>query len=230
MMRYPKIAGVFALAAAATLGRADDAAAQDYRYAASYNAGAIWFSPLNPSAPSVEGTAPGDIELGLGWVIGLQAEKWFGSGRVGARLNGALTERPLTLPGRPDRDIGVWLLDADLLLRLAPATPNRMVSPFISAGVGVIRYKLGEGSLQSYPDAGAVYDGNDDPRLMGTAGLGFDILTALEWDRQPVGFRLEVVDHVAIDSPFHEIGGDRFGLVHNVRVVLGVFSGFGVLR
>ena len=42
--------------------------------------------------------------LGLGWLVGLQFEKWFGSGRVGARVNGALSERPITVPGRPDRE------------------------------------------------------------------------------------------------------------------------------
>lgn len=223
MNRIARTAGALAFVAALTA--ASDVAAQDYTYAASYNAGAIWFSPLNSGASGIEGAAS-DIELGLGWLVGLQFEKWFGSGRVGARLNGALSERPISVPGRPDRDIGFWLADADLMLRLAPASPDRTVSPFISAGIGLVRYKLGDGPVQTYVPAGAVYDGNDDPRLMGAAGLGFDIITALRWDDQPVGFRLEVVDHIAKDSPFREIGGDRFGLVHNVRIVLGVFSGF----
>lgn len=228
MHRFARIAAPLTLAAALLPG---SLAAQDHRFGAGYNAGGIYFTPFNPSAGQVDGQASADIDLDLGWVIGLQFEQWFGSGRIGARLNGALTERPLNAPGSQGRGIGVWMLDATALLRLMPADAGRAVAPFISLGGGAVGYNLGDGNVLSFIPAGAVYDGDDSPRLAATAGLGFDIRTGLHWDDEPIYIRLEGTDHMTLDSPFRKLDdSDRFGPVHNARVTLGVYTGFGVLR
>jgi hypothetical protein len=207
-----------------------DASAQDYRNAASWNAGGIFFSSMNPDAGLFEGQSAHELKLDPGWLVGVQFEHWFGSGRVGARVNGALTQRPLDLPG-VNRSIGVWMADADLMLRLLPARAGHTIVPYLGVGGGLVRYKLGRGEFLNFATANALYDGDDDPRLAGNAFVGFDILTGLRWDGDsPVGFRIEVADHVTLDSPFEEAGGDRFPSIHNVRIVLGVFSGFGLLR
>jgi hypothetical protein len=206
-----------------------DLAAQDYRFGAAYYAGGVYFTPLNPSAGSFEGASAHDIKLDPGWLVGLQFEQWFGGGRIGARLNGAFTERPIDLPG-DNRQIGVWLADADLMLRIISPGPRNIVAPYISVGAGVVRYKLGRGNVLAYPPANAIYTGDDDPRWAGAAALGFDILTSWMWDDAPIGIRVEIADHVTLDSPFSEANGDNFASIHNVRVVLGLFSGFGVLH
>ncbi|MGH7500912.1 MAG: hypothetical protein ACREL7_04060 [Longimicrobiales bacterium] len=198
--------------------------AQDYRFAASYNAGAAWFSPLNSGAG-----ARSDVAFDIGWIMGLQFEQWLGSGRTGWRINGALTERPIGLPGG-DRDVGMWFADFDLLLRLLPASPDRRVNATLSLGAGLVRYKLGDGDPLFMTAANASYDGDDGPLFAPTGGLSIDVLTGWRWDGDPVGLRLEVVDHVALDSPFQPIGGGDFSPVHNVRFVLGAFTGWGLLR
>jgi hypothetical protein len=45
-----------------------------------------------------------------------------------------------------------------------------------------------------------------------------------------VGIRVEVVDHVALRSPFEPLSGGDFSPIHNVRLVLGAFTGWGLLR
>jgi hypothetical protein len=217
------------LACSALLLSAGTLSAQDYKYVASYNAGGIYFTSMNPSAGSFEGASAHDLKLDPGWLVGAQFEQWFGGGRLGARLNGALTQRPLDLPGA-NRDIGVWLLDASLLLRFLSAQSGNVFAPYIGVGGGVVRYKLGRGNVLTYAPANAVYTGDDDPRWAATGVFGFDIITAWKWDDAPVGFRIEIADHMTLDSPFQRNGGDNFDSIHNVRLVLGLFSGFGVLH
>ncbi len=213
----------------ATLSPGKPAHAQDYTWAAAYNAGGVYFTKLNQNAGAVSGQAPFNVELDPGWVIGLQFEHWFAGGRLGARVNGALTQRPLSLPGR-SLDVDVWMLDADLLLRLLPAEPWRTFNPFLSLGLGGVRYKLGEGDFINFGAADATYPGKDDPRAAATGGIGFDFITAWRWDENAVGIRVEAVDHVTLDSPFRRQDGTDFGPIHNVRFVIGLFSGFGVLH
>lgn len=40
----------------------------------------------------------------------------------------------------------------------------------------------------------------------------------------PLGFRLEAADHVALESPFEDVEGERFGPVHNLRFTLNVLG------
>jgi hypothetical protein len=198
--------------------------AQDYRHTASYNAGGAWFSALNAGAG-----ATSDIAFDVGWIMGLQFEQWLGSGRTGWRLNGALSERPIGLPGG-DRDVGMWFADFDLLLRLLPATPERRINATVSLGAGMIRYKFGDGDPLFITQGNAVYEGDDSPLFAGTGGLSIDVLTGWRWDGDPVGLRFEIVDHLALKSPFEPIGGGDFSPVHNVRFVIGAFTGWGLLR
>lgn len=210
---------------------ATPALAQDHRHAAGFNAGGIYFTPFNPSPTGLEGGSAADLALDPSWTVGLQAERWWGSGRVGGRINGALGQSPFSAPDRPTRDIGYWLADAALLLRFLPAEPGRSVAPFISAGAGVVKYRLGSGEPVQFPGAGAVFHGDDRVLFAVTGGLGFDIRTPLSWDGEPIFVRLEGTDHVALESPFREPDtGDRYGVVHNARVTLGLFTGFGLLR
>jgi hypothetical protein len=211
------------LATAIGLGPAA-AEGQDYRFGAHWNAGGTYFTPLNSG-----GAGELDIELDPGWIAGLQFEQWLGSGRFGWRVNGAISRRPLSVPGEK-RNIGLWLADIDLLARLMPADPARMFNIFVSAGVGAIQYRLGDGEFLTFANADAAYDGNDAPRLVGAGGLGVDFLTGLRWDGDPVGIRVEVVDHVALRSPFEPLSGGDFSPIHNVRLVLGAFTGWGLLR
>jgi hypothetical protein len=216
--------GLF-LALVAALGATPPAAAQDYRFAAGWNVGGAWFSPLNGGASA----QADDLKFDPGWIIGLQFEEWLGSGRLGLRANGALSERSLTTPDE-ERDIGIWFLDADLLFRFLPADADRRVNVFLSAGAGMARYALGRGSSVVWESADASYNGEPGVKLAAAGGLGVDYLTSLTWDGEPIGIRFEVVDHVVLTSPFASISGGDFDPIHNVRFVIGAFTGFGLRR
>lgn len=217
--------GTAALAViAALVCTASTARAQDYRFGAHWNVGGSYFTPLNSG-----GNADLDLELDPGWIAGLQFEQWLGSGRIGWRLNGALSQRPLSVPGE-NRNIALWLADIDLLARFMPADPDRTFNMFVSAGVGAIQYRLGKGEFLDFVNADAAYNGNDDARFVAAGGLGADFLTSWEWDGDPVGIRVEVVDHVAFRSPFEPLSGGDFSPIHNVRLVVGAFAGWGLLR
>jgi hypothetical protein len=204
--------------------------AQDHRFGAGYHAGAVWFSPLNPDAQQVGGETVSDIELAPGWVAGLQFENWFGSGRAGGRIGAAFTTRNLSIPGEADRDVDVWMLDAAFMLRLLGPHRLNVVAPYIVGGAGLVGYGL-RSDVETHIPAGAVYDGDNDARFAPMGGIGFDILTGWRWDDEPIGIRIEATDHVMLESPFRDIEtGDRLGMIHNIRVTLGLFTGFGVLR
>jgi hypothetical protein len=198
--------------------------AQDYRFGASWNVGGSYFTPMNSG-----GAGNADLELDPGWILGLQFEQWLGSGRFGWRLNAAFSQRPLTVPG-DKRDIGVWLGDIDVLARFLPAEPDRNFNIFVSLGAGAIQYRLGDGELLDYLSADAVYDGDDSPLFMAAGGLGADFLTGWLWDGDPVGLRIEIVDHVAFRSPFEPLSGGDFSPIHNVRLVIGAFTGWGLIQ
>lgn len=214
-----------AAALALALATSPAAAQQDYSWAAGFHAGGVYFTAMN------EGGGAALLEMEPGWIVGAQAERWFGvtRGHVGLRVNGGVTQRPLEMSGTT-RDIGVWMVDAEFLLRMLPASPNGRFNIFLSAGGGLVNYRLGEGEALEFGDANAFYAGSETPRWAVAGGLGFDVITGSWWDSQPVGLRVEAVNHMVFDSPFAPIDGDSFAPIHNVRLVLGLFSGFGVLR
>lgn len=198
--------------------------AQEYRGDAAWNVGGVHFGTMNSGA----GTSTTTLAPSSGWIVGLQATQWWGSGHVGGRLNGAFTSRPFPLPGSR-RNVAVSMADADLVLRFLPAAATRTVSPYVALGGGFVYYGLGAGPQLAPDGAGATYDGKDHVQAAAVGSFGFDVLTHMRWGDNPVGFRLEGTDHMT-KSPFKPVAGGDFSAVHNVRVSLGVFSGIGSLR
>jgi hypothetical protein len=128
------------------------------------------------------------------------------------------------------RDVGLWFLDADFMVRFLPADPDRLVNVFVSGGAGLARYSLGRGPALVWESADASYDGDPTVHLAAAGGLGLDALTPLTWDDEPIGVRFEVVDHLVFSSPFDPVSGGSFDPIHNIRFMIGVFTGFGLRR
>jgi hypothetical protein len=117
------------------------------------------------------------------------------------------------------------------MLRPVAPGPDKSVLPFVSGGVGIINWGLGDGAPTAYEPAGVIYDGEQKWDLVAAAGLGFDIITPWSWGEGPLVVRLEAQDHIQFSSPFDPINpedGD-FGLIHNAAVVLGFYTGIGIL-
>jgi hypothetical protein len=200
-------AALLAMAAAPVL-------AQDHSTAAGYGGGFVNFGALNPDAGAEE------LLMDAGWIMTAFGETWHvAGGRMGARLNGAWTQRPLDLGGDDIRDINTWMLDASLLLRLLPPRPGGGVAPFLRAGGGLIHYGLGTGPPQFYTEQGVVYSGDDQMQWTAVFGGGIDIVPGgLRIGGTPLGLRVEVADHVVFRSPFRGIDDDaRLGPIHNLR-------------
>lgn len=202
-------------AALAALLAAGPAAAQDYTGSVGYGGGGIWFGDFNESG------AP--LALESGWLAAAHAEHYVGSGRLGARLGAAFTQRPFTVAGDA-RDINTWLFDASLLLRPLPVSRRRGVVPFLSLGAGVVSYGFGDGRPVVFEGSDAVYPGDTDRRLTAVGGLGIDFVPGRSLWGTPLGLRLEAADHVALESPFRTAAGGTLGPVHNVRVTLGLIG------
>jgi hypothetical protein len=133
------------------------------------------------------------------------------------------------MPGG-NREVGLWLASFDLMARLLPASPQRSFNLFVSAGPGAIQYLLGNGEIIASDEADASYPGGEAVRFTAAGGIGLDFITGWRWDGDPVGIRFEVADHVALSSPFEPVSGGDFSPVHNVRFVIGAFTGWGLLR
>ena len=190
--------------------------AQWHDAAVGYGAGFASFSSFTEGGQ--------ELSLDAGWIATLQAERWYFGRRVGFRVNGAFTQRPLDV-GETPRDIDTWMLDGDLMLRLLPATEGRNVAPFLMAGAGVIFYELGTGPQLSVNDGNAVYPGDSERQFAVAGGIGFDILPGgLVILGTPIGFRLEAADHIALESPFRGADGAEFGPIHNIRVTLSAIG------
>ncbi|HEX2190925.1 MAG TPA: hypothetical protein VHG51_18600 [Longimicrobiaceae bacterium] len=202
-------------AALAALLAAGPLAAQDYAGAIGYGGGGVWFGDFNES-----GTP---LAMDAGWLATASAEHYMVSGRLGARLGAAFTNRPFTVSG-DTRDINTWLFDASLLLRPLPARAGRSVVPFLSLGAGVASYGFGDGRRVVFEGSNAVYPGDTDRQLTVGGGLGIDFIPGRSFWGTPLGIRLEAADHVALESPFQTPGGDALGPVHNVRVTLGLIG------
>ncbi len=200
------------------------AAAQDYSSTVDYYGGAIFFGKWNGS-----GSGTFAMQPSAGWVVGLQAEKWLGSGQLGLRFNTAYTKRPLSLPEGRDRNLAIGLGDVGLVLHLLPVSSGPTVAPYLSVGGGFVYYGLGAGEPILFPTANAKYEGGGHLEPAAAGAFGIDIPTGLRWDEDVVGVRLEVGDHVT-RSPLKPITGSDFSPVHNVRVLLGIFAGVGSLR
>lgn len=151
-------------------------------------------------------------ELQSGWVAGIQAERWLGSGRAGLRLNGLFTQR--LLKGEPG-DYNVYALDVDLLLRALAPRPDRFAAPYVALGIGATRFAAVAGSPTF---ARGVFGSNPVHRAHLLAGLGVDVPATGR-----VGLRLEVADQIILPtvgkSP-DAAGG--FPTAHNLVVTGGL--------
>ncbi len=214
-----RIAAVLLMGAATLAAGATRAAAQDYDADIGWGGGGVFFTNL--------ADGPQALKLQAGWLANAHVEKWWGR-RVAGRIGGAFTQRPLQLGSASAvGDIRTWMADASLLLRLAPASDERTVSPFIGAGVGVVSYQVGTGPRVVIGEAGAIYSGHDENQFAVLGSVGFDILPDLRWgmnDSQQIGFRIEATDRVALQSPFQDLNGSAFGPVHQIGVSLSIFS------
>jgi hypothetical protein len=204
--------------AVALLAAAGHAAPQDFRTAIGYGGGAVAITPLNAG-----GQATQELRFEPGWIVAAHLEHRFGSGWLGLRAQGAYTQRPLAIADST-LGINIWFADAEFVLRPFGAGSARGVSPFVSLGGGLIKYGLGRGSAVDIAEANARYDGASEHRWAAVLGLGLDVGPVLEIQETPLGLRLEVGDHIALDSPFEPISGPRFSPVHNLRVTLSVVS------
>lgn len=180
----------------AALTVATPATAQEHAVAAGYGAGFIQPGAFNP------GVAGTDLSMDAGWVITIFGEGWhIADGRVGARLNGAFTRRPLQL-GEESRDIAMLAADASIVGRLLPATPDNTMAPFVSVGGGIVRYGLGRGVPLQFPESGVVYPGESEIRWALVGGAGVDIMPAgFRISDTPLGIRIEVANHMVLRSP-----------------------------
>lgn len=236
-----------AVAAAALLlpMLAGPVAAQNYRGAWGVYGGGAWFSDFNNNGdvsnlPPEFGTA--DLSLSSGWIAGTQLEYWFGNGRFGIRANGSYTERPFKVEGdgfdEEFGDVNTWLVDGDILIRLLRPERDRVFAPFLSLGAGVAIYNPAGSGTIVVPESNAIWgdgglldpDGGNSETVFATPfGLGVDILPRWSLGGVALGFRVEIVDHLAWESPAAPIFGDDFDAVHNVRLTGGVHALFGRL-
>lgn len=211
-----KLTSALAGLAVAGLLAASPLGAQAYDGAIGYGGGGVWFGEFNEGGTS--------LALDDGWLASLQGEYYVWGGRSGLRLGAAFTQRPFQAPDGA-RDINTWLFDASVLFRPLPARPDRAgISPYLAVGGGLVNYDFGEGLPLTFPDAEAVYPGDNEMKWAAVGAVGIDLVPRLRFLDTPLGIRLEVADHVVIDSPFESFDGESFGPVHNVRVTLGLIG------
>ncbi|HEV2149898.1 MAG TPA: hypothetical protein VGR37_21045 [Longimicrobiaceae bacterium] len=203
-----------ALATGAVLAAlcAAPAAAQTHSGSIGYGGGGIWFGSFGGAS---------ELKLEPGWVANLQADQWYWRGRVGARANVAFTQRPLRT-GLDERQINTWFFDGSVLLRPVPPREGGSVAPYLSLGAGVVNYGFGRGRPVVLGDA--VYPGSGERQLALVVGAGVDFVPRVVFLDTPLGLRLDFADHVTLESPFESRGGDAFGPVHNVRVMVGLIG------
>jgi hypothetical protein len=189
------------------------AAAQDYDGSIGYGGGGIFFTDFN------SGGSGAQLRLDPGWVATAHIDHWVDRGRFGGRINAAFTQRPLTTLTN-ERSIRTWIVGGDLLLRLLPAGSPRGAAPYIGLGVGRVSYGLGKGGLVILEGQDASYSGDNDKHWAVSGAFGIDILPTFTIFGTPSGVRLEVMDHMTLESPFEPLAGSDFDPVHNVRVAI----------
>lgn len=214
-MRKRTLSGRLAAGAALVVLLAGSASAQEHSGAVGYGAGGVWFSPFN------RGAGGSTLDLGPGWVLSGHLDQWLGGGRLGGRLGGTYSQRPLDGAGER-RDINVWTATASAMLRVLPPRPGGRWSPFVAAGAGLVSYGLGRGIPVVVPEAATVYPGGGERQLAGVVGVGLDLFPRLAWHEVPLGVRVELADHMTRESPFERLGGGAYGPVHNVTLTVGI--------
>lgn len=186
----------------AVLFLATPAAGQTHKVAISLFGGGATYSNMASGSGA-------HISMEKGWLTGAQVEVPFG--RLGLRLNGSYTDRPLVVDSPVD--LNVFTMDLDVMLRVLPPARGRLFEPYVAVGAGAAMYKLGP----SAANTGVQISGGGSvqrPTVMGA--LGTDIGSG------PVAFRLELSDILDLHSPLLNASGSAYGPVHHMAVSAGV--------
>lgn len=203
------------------------AMAQGFTSAVGWNGGMFIVTSLNDGATGTGEVL--DLKPDATWIASGHYDRWFGSGNFGVRAQAGLSKP--TLPWvQGDRQIRVYMADLGLLLRPVAPAPGRSILPFLSGGVGFIKWGLGDGPVTTFDAAGVVYGGEESFDLVALAGLGIDIVTPWQWGEGPLVIRLEGQDRIQFSSPFDPMNPDseELGMVHNAAVMIGFHTGIGV--
>ena len=221
-MRVMRALGIAALLA---LG-AQPLAGQMHSSSVGLNFGAVMYSAFNSgAADSAE-----ELKPDLGYFGGIQYDWFVGSGHLGFRLGGHYQQMKLPW-NSTERTIYAYAGDFDLLLRPLRPQPDTKVIPYLSAGVGATRYRMGKGNPTSFDAADAAYLGKERTQFSVLGGVGLDFLLGFGWDEGPFMLRLEAQDNYVLTSPLDPLqGGDEFGGIHNIRISLGIHNTMGGLR
>ncbi|MEJ2215339.1 MAG: SPOR domain-containing protein [Gemmatimonadota bacterium] len=186
----------------AVLFLATPAAAQTHKVAVSLFGGGTTYTNMASGSG-------GSISLQNGWLTGAQVEVPFG--RLGIRLNGSYTDRPLSVDSAVN--LNVFTMDLDVMLRVLPPTPGRLFDPYVALGAGAAMYKLGPSASTTGVQ---ISGGGSVQRPTVMAALGTDIGSG------PVAFRVEMSDILDLHSPLLNASGSAYGPVHHIAASAGV--------
>ena len=202
--------------------------AQGYESAVGWTGGVLINTSLNEGA---SGTDLLELKPDPIWLLNVHYDRWFGAGYAGIRARGTFS-KPVLPWVQGDREISVYAADLGIMLRPIPPGPESSILPFISGGVGFIKWGLGDGAPTTFDPAGVTYGGEESVELVATAGLGIDFVTPWKWGEGPLIVRLEAQDHLQFSSPFEPANPEDadFGLIHSLGVVLGFHTGIGLLN
>jgi hypothetical protein len=187
-----------------------------------------------------------DLKLDDGWTGGASLEWWFGSRRLGLRLDGAYTSQPYELQSAehdptwiyndPSGEITVvteldelgnvdtWIGDAALMLRLFEPDADNRFAPFVGLGGGFIRWDH-EGDVDlAVNEADTYIQGDDQSEWVIAGSLGADFLLT-----DNVALRAELKDYWNPSSPYTFVTNrnDHQEGAHNQIASLGVQFMFG---
>jgi len=220
-----------ALALALVVATAAPAEAQVHRYGAGWTGGGAFLTDLNSGARALDGQSPRDISPGVGFVFGLNVDRWYGdAGRIGVRYQGAYQQPQMDWVRGPRR-IDALSADVSALLRIIEPEDPGQVLPYVALGLGGIWYDLGTGQETFFPEADAYHDGSSRILPSAIVGVGADVPFRWGWDGSPVRIRAEVADHISFGSPIRQVSdGSRYGAVHHIRFTIGAYSLLDIRR
>jgi opacity protein-like surface antigen len=200
-----------------------------------------------------------DLKLDNGWSIGGGLESWFGSRRVGLRLDGSWTKEGYVMTfGEhtidaidPDErevmegiDVNTFFADASLMLRLLRPAVDRRFAPFFTVGTGLVHWRNnidddydfdGDGDIDADNDVGDISFGPADAYLEAGNHSEWALTGGLGADiffTESVALRLEAKDYWTSDSPWLRLSNmnDQHEGGHNVMWTAGLQFNFGGAR
>lgn len=167
------------------------------KYAISLHSGGSFFSELED-----------DFSLeDPGFLVGMGAETWWNS-QWAARARVRYSRSGLEFNDREIADVDIIPADVNVMYRpLSPKGSRRFV-PFISAGIGAVRYDADDTAVEF----------DDDWETAGVISVGVDILPNTPSKVFGAFIRLELSDHIVFDSPM----GNSDETIHNFSPTLGM--------